>query len=345
MDIHQDKMKILVAIFSKNEKILHIKDNLQELNYEVKLLYADSYEYHCTYVMKKIDELGIHNGRNRYYRLFYKNFISTINEFDPNLILFVNVPTEVITIHQFQSLISKYNVACWSVDSLTKQPDVIPYLKCLKYIYVFEEADVIYLGDLGIKASYLPVGYNPAFQRKSVQQDIDVLFIGSPFRHRLQLLEQLSKEGLINNWKIKIIGPFFSGKYPWKKYLFKWKYPCIYRYLENRRVSLEEAAELYVRTKICLNIHTVDSKSPNPRTFDILATESFELIDERFYWGGLKAGEDLEAYSSVDDLINKIKKYLGDPMMRKEIASTGYQHVHDRLSIKRMLQKIINSIH
>lgn len=107
MEIHQDKMKILVSIFSKNEKILHIKDNLQELNYEVKLLYADSYEYHCTYVMKKIDELGIHNGRNRYYRLFYKNFISTINEFDPNLILFVNIPTEVITIHQFQSLISK----------------------------------------------------------------------------------------------------------------------------------------------------------------------------------------------------------------------------------------------
>ena len=35
MEIHQDKMKILVAIFSKNEKILHIKDNLQELNYEV----------------------------------------------------------------------------------------------------------------------------------------------------------------------------------------------------------------------------------------------------------------------------------------------------------------------
>ena len=34
MDIHQDKMKILVVIFSKNEKILHIKDNLQELNYE-----------------------------------------------------------------------------------------------------------------------------------------------------------------------------------------------------------------------------------------------------------------------------------------------------------------------
>ncbi len=26
MDIHQDKMKILVAIFSKNEKILHIKE-------------------------------------------------------------------------------------------------------------------------------------------------------------------------------------------------------------------------------------------------------------------------------------------------------------------------------
>ena len=40
MDIHQDKMKILVVIFSKNEKILHIKDNLQEiLNYEVIFFY------------------------------------------------------------------------------------------------------------------------------------------------------------------------------------------------------------------------------------------------------------------------------------------------------------------
>lgn len=343
-NINRENMKVLLAIFSKNEEILHIEDALKELNCETKIFYTDSYECQCTYIMKKVNEIGLHNGRDDYYRKFYKRFTSTIRELAPDLILFVNIPAEAINIYQFRLLVDEYNIACWSVDSLKKQPNVIPYLKSLKYIYVFEEDDVAYLRDLGIEATYLPVGYSSVFQRKMMQKDIDILFIGSPFRHRLKLLEKIAKEGLDNNWIVRIIGPFFSTKYPWKEYFFKWKYPCIYYYLENKRISPKEAAEFYARTKICLNIHTVDSKSPNPRTFEILATESFELIDKRSYWGGLRPGKDLESYKGIDDLIKKIKLYLGDSARRKKIALTGYQHVHDKMSMKRILQRIIKNI-
>lgn len=339
--IPQEKTKVLLAIFSKNEKILHVKDALRELNCNVKTFYTDSYETRCTYIMKKINEVGIHNKRDEYYRLFYKKLTSVIDEFSPNLILFINIPVEAITICQFKSMASKHNIVCWFVDSLKKQLDVIPYLRYLKNVYVFEEADVMYLHNLGVKAIYLPVGYNSAFRWKHARKDIDILFIGSPFRHRLKVLERLAKEALIKKWKVKIIGPFFSKKYPWKKMFFQRKYPHIYHYLDNRRVSPEEAAELYARTKICLNIHTIDSKSPNPRTFEILATGSFELIDIRSYWGGLRAGVDLESYRDVDDLIEKVNVYLENPAKRNKIALAGYQHVHDKMSMRYILQKVI----
>lgn len=120
------------------------------------------------------------------------------------------------------------------------------------------------------------MGYNDAFSNVSpMEKKYDISFIGSPFRNRLQILEKLSFAALKRQWNLKIIDPFYDKKYSWKKSIFKRKYPYIYRFWENKRVSSEEAAKLYAATKICFNIHDMRHKSPNPRTFEILAVGSF----------------------------------------------------------------------
>lgn len=120
------------------------------------------------------------------------------------------------------------------------------------------------------------------------------------------------------------------------------KYPYIYYYLENRRVSSKEAAELYARTKICLNIHDYHHKSPNPRTFEILATGAFELIDKRDNWAGLKPEVDLISFDNATDLISKIEYYLKNNNERCAIGRQGEQTVKNTFQMKYLLNKIIS---
>lgn len=48
-------MKVLLSIFSVNEKILHIQKSLESLGCEVELIYSDAYRQVCPYYRKKLD--------------------------------------------------------------------------------------------------------------------------------------------------------------------------------------------------------------------------------------------------------------------------------------------------
>ena len=53
------------------------------------------------------------------------------------------------------------------------------------------------------------------------------------------------------------------------------------RHLLNGSVPPETAADIYQRSKICLNIHGNGSTGVNPRTFEILACGAMEMVDVR----------------------------------------------------------------
>lgn len=280
-------MKVLLSIFSVNEKILHIQESLESIGCEVKVIYSDAYRQVCPYYMKKLDELGFHSGREKFLKGVHDRFHKLLNEFRPDIVLFINTPKDILTVEDIQHIKRFSKTICWFVDGISDHPEIVDYIKTFQKIYVFEYKDVDYLNGLNIKGTYLPVGYNDAFSNvKSQIKEYDILFIGSPFHNRLKILEDIAYESKKRHWNLKIMGPFYDMKYPWKKIIFKRKYPYVYHFLENRRVSSEEAAELYAKTKVCINIHDPRHKSPNPRTFEILAAGSFELIDKREYYGG-----------------------------------------------------------
>lgn len=338
-------MKVLLIIFSINEQILHIKKNLQSLGCEVEYIYSDSYQQVCPYYMKKIDKIGIHIGRNRYLRSIRMRLHHLMTEFHPDIALFVNTPKNIMDVSDINYIKQRAKTICWFVDGIANHQEITGYLKVFDKIYVFEHSDIAYLKRMSLEGTYLPVGYNEAFSNISPRKcDIDILFIGSPFHNRLKLLEQVAIESNKQGWNLKIIGPFYDEKYPWKRLIFRRKYPYVYRYLENKRVSSEVAAELYSRTKICLNIHDSKHKSPNPRTFEILAVGAFELIDRRNYWGGLKQDYDLVSFDDITDLISKIEYYLKNDNERYTIGRHGKQNVINTFCMKYLLNKIISSI-
>lgn len=336
-------MKIVLGIFSRNDKILLVSETLKKLGHDVRVVYTDAYRMVCPYYKKKLDKLGLHSDRIKYEQNWKENLYRLVDDFTPELVLFVNAPTDIMKPDDLAYVQKKSKTACWFVDGISYEKGLEAYFPYFDNIFVFEECDVSYLKGLGKDATYLPVGYNSAFKKMHMPRDIDISFIGSPFLNRLKLLDEVAKAAEEHKWNLKIIGPFYDTKYPWKKYLFKHNHPHIDKFLENRTVSPVEAAEIYNRSKICLNIHAEKHKSPNPRTFEIMATGAFELIDYRGFPGGVSE-ENCGVYRNANDIVERIEYYLNKVLERKQIAENGYNWVLVEYTMKSMLNRIVDVV-
>jgi spore maturation protein CgeB len=173
-------------------------------------------------------------------------------------------------------------------------------------------------------------------------KDIDILFIGSAYKNRFITLDYVARYAELNNWNLQIYGPLFKEHF-WKNIKNKAKYSHLIKYLHNVVLSSEEAASLYKRSKICLNIHTSHHRGINPRTFEILATNSFELIDERDDYAGIvEPGKDLIPYRSDEELVELIGHYLASSDERVLIARNGFEKVNERWSMETCLNNILS---
>ncbi|MFC2315263.1 MAG: glycosyltransferase [Selenomonas massiliensis] len=77
-----------------------------------------------------------------------------------------------------------------------------------------------------------------------------------------------------------------------------------------------------------LNINNDVHQSVSPRTFEILATRTFQLMNGGQQSNGtLDFDRDLVQYEDVDDLIRKIDYYLQHDDAREQIAERGMKSV------------------
>ena len=336
-------MNIILAMFSRNDNVLGITNTLKSMGHKVTIAYTDEYTQKCSYWEKKINKLGFHSRRNAYIKEWIASVHDMIMKNQAELLLFVNLPAYLLSVEDLQKLHDIITIKCWFVDGVSDHPEYIPYYSYIDNIYVFEESDISFLAKYKIKnVQYIPVGYNMNYHKLKVKSiELDVSFMGSPFKNRLQILEAVAIKEVKKNWKQKIMGPFYSTKYFWKKFIFEHKYPNITRFLENGSVTSGEVNKLYNNSRICLNIHDTKHKSLNPRSFDILAAGAFEIVDMRSgYVGDIQPGKALVEFKGIDDLLTKIEYYLANDEERETIAQYGYEH--NIYSMEYSLRKVLD---
>ena len=111
--------------------------------------------------------------------------------------------------------------------------------------------------------------------------------------------------------------------------------------------TLDEMPKVFNLSKINLNITMRSIESGLPlRCFDILGCGGFLMTNYQPELEDLFViGKDLEAYSSIDELIDKCSYYLSHENERAAIARSGYEKVysaHTHLHrLKEMLSKVI----
>lgn len=214
----------------------------------------------------------------------------------------------------------------------------ITVLKVTHYDYVFtlELNSVAFYEQVGCpRVHYLPFGaftghYKPGRERAKISRTLS--FIGSAYWNRINFLNpiigSLMAKGMYMNgiWWDRL--PEYS-RFSDRIEVGKWLGPS-------------ETAEVYSGTKIVINLHRahddetlnnnaakIPASSPNPRTFEISACATLQLVDfrsdlARFYTPGVE----IETFSSPQELLDKVDFYLTHEAERREIALAALERTY-----------------
>lgn len=251
---------------------------LQELGYEVKFFTRKDFYRDCAYWQRKLYKLGFVKVKKSWEKQYETDFEKFFQDIKSDDLLWVN--------GEFKGELLKQVRACYKIITLWDTVkrfkwNIFSTLKLYDKVFVFEYDDIKYLKtNYDIKAQYFPLGYDPQiFYPQARVRDIDISFIGRPSPSRVRLLDKIATICKLNNWRMFVGGPWYEARYPWKKWIFKRKYPALYDYIENRIFAAQEVADIYRRSKICLNMNTEIHHSISPRTLEIMATNTFQLMN------------------------------------------------------------------
>lgn len=250
-----------------------------------------------------------------------------VAEWRPDLVLALdgwNLPVE-----QVDSIRSMgVKTALWLTDDPYYTDITAGIATHYEYIFTLELNCVEFYRQRGCaNVHYLPFGVFPGFYRplrERAGNPRNLSFVGSAFWNRVEFFQpiigDLMDRGLHINgfWWDRMVGP---DAYPGKIEIDKWMGP-------------QDTAAIYSSSKISINLHRsfndisvnsnsamIEAASPNPRTFEIAASGTLQLVDcrsdlARFYTPGVE----IETFGSQAELIEKIDFYLNHEQERREIV-------------------------
>lgn len=348
------------------KNILVVLDDLQfDIYHQVMLEYAEQSQINIYFflinpldkhvgVLKKIFlKWGGQQWKYKWYDQLREQFMSNLIKYNIDCVFFINTPYEgsYFINEKVKKKLEGINCYLLFVDAAANAECRFTFLDIFKKIFSFEYNDIrFFLKKYNYKISFVPVGsveliYRNDLKVNDTDKEYDICFVGSSSPKRLIILNAVAYWCKKNNKKLCVVGQYWHNSHLLSSILgqlkFRKKYPELSLYVQNRFIQPNEVANIYCRSKICLNIVTDRHKGVNTRTFDILAAGGFQLCDTVDFSGiDLRDQCDLVLYRDKKDLIEKIEYYLDNENLRLEISQTGKNLVLKKYLFKHTMKKI-----
>jgi hypothetical protein len=210
------------------------------------------------------------------------------------------------------------------------------YMRTIPYVHAYDHlmhCSPSYSADmeLGEKLRYagaravnwLPLGvfdfeFDTALTERAImeeERDVDVVFVGSFFRQKLELLARIRKK---LGRRLRMYG-FFRAKHNlyWNVMFGApgWV----------RQISFAERLQLYRRAKLGFNIHWSEFGLGNQRLYHLSANGVAQVSDCADYLGRIYQPNEVDSYQTVDELLQKIDRYLQDDAARRALALNAFR--------------------
>jgi len=257
-----------------------------------------------------------------------RELLKVIDEFEPDFMIVVGgywLDSEIM------NKINCKTVSFQIDDPYSQKLNIFPripilfdlnFTTCLKFVAEYKRH--------GIECRYLPFGFSSDFNKtvKFENKNIDVSFIGTPFKMRQPFLQKISE--MREKYGLKIVIAGANRDY----------------YTIKNRVDFDEAAKIISRSKICVNFADqpdgfLGAKNRVPEiagSRSLLLTQEFPERESYF--------DDSECvtFNTVEEMEEKIIYYLlhGDKI--KKISENGYKKAKKTLESKILAKRIVEEI-
>ncbi len=304
----------------------YIIRNLNKFNIKLKIIESEVF-YNVLNFLKKNFVI-----KNFYSKCMENllNFISeiifyTIEEFKPDILFGVAqspINHKILNYCKDKGILKIF----WFMEDyklFTYWKEFAPYYD---YYFVIQKDNFFKeLKRIGVKNYYyLPVAAEPTIHKPvklSKEEEkyygSTLSFVGAGYYNRRIFFRNLL------NYDFKIWGSDWEGETVLNELIQQ----------NGRRVSPEEYVKIFNASLININLHSstyfpgIDPEGDfvNPRTFEISATNSIQVVDRRKYLPELyKEGEEILVYSSIQELKSLIDDIIKNPDKYKKIAEKGY---------------------
>ncbi len=201
------------------------------------------------------------------------------------------------------------------------QTEVAPHFTL---IWTTEPRAVNWYKKIGANGYHMPAGANPSVFKPSDNRNMlyDVSFVGLSYGNRYDILSRLLESGL----NVQAFGTGFSGK-----------------------VSLDRMIGIFNVSKINIGFSKIldtNSSLVKGRDFEVPMCKGFYIAENH---DGLKSiyklGEEIETWSTEQELLVKCKWYLEHDDERNEIARRGYERASKDHSMTSRFNQLFDKLH
>lgn len=216
-------------------------------------------------------------------------------------------------------------------DQMLRDARIYDHYFCIHTHGYTSDHGITHLPALGI----YPELYRPTCERNDRNFAIDICFVGGHSTRRETFLRPLLDHDLA------IYGP------GWRKRQRAFDRDLMRRW-KRSGIWGTPMVDLYNRSRIVLNITSWDTHTlsgQNLRLFDVPATGAFLMTDHtEDILEYFKPGQEIETFSSPEELRSKAEFYLTHPAAREQIARAGLEKSRKLPTYADRMRSMLNSI-
>lgn len=209
----------------------------------------------------------------------------------------------------------KVPVMLWLYDDLARHDHSTEFLREIGPVISYAKQEAQMLVDRGVDAHYLPNGYDPALVEPVTSVREEVVFVGSRYPNRVDLMQYLHDSGV----PVRTYGRQWSRHPVDRLRTWEWSRPQI---PSHRDISLRQAYAVQAQAAAAINVHGLQA-GLTMRTFEVPGNGGLQLVDRADVAEFYEPGTEVLTFASKEELAELCHRLLAEPRWGSQIRAAG----------------------
>ena len=208
----------------------------------------------------------------------------------------------------------------WLYDDLHRHDYSLDFLRTVGPVLSYARSEADELTADGVDAHYLPNGFDPDLEVPSLERRDELVFVGSRYPNRVELLERLAAAGV----PVRAYGRQWSHHPVDRLRTWELRRPDL---PAERDMPLNEAYAVQAAAAGAINVHGLQAGHAM-RTFEVPGMGGLQLVDRADVAEFYEPGAEVLVFESPEHLVELGSRAVREPAWGEGIRAAGRRRSH-----------------